>query len=168
MYNTLGEEIPDGIIVLHVHHKTSSCVLPTKTQQEQKLLHAVALKKDRAEAFVQLANYAAQNFDSGVPLDTLLELRCRELFGDQTVPKMEGVRENFKGTIIFPTRKETYLYHLTGREAFIPIIEKAFWRKKSPACALLLLARLAIHKYNPIEIYTHDTTSSCGDPTGLT
>lgn len=153
MYGSPDEEIPQGVIVLHIHKKTSSYSFTKKTPLDWKLVRIFAQKKDHAEAFVRIAEFAAKTHYALPKAKTPLKEEWEHWFGPRKLVPITEQRDNVRGTIIFPTTRVTFLYHLTGRELFIPELERSFWRRKNPAEALAFLARFAVHTYNAREIH---------------
>jgi hypothetical protein len=152
MYASLNEKIPQGVIVLYINKKPSSYYFTKKTPLDRKLAHICAQKKDHGEAFVQIAEFAVKTHHVLPPAEALLEEEWEYWFGSQKLIPLTAQQDNVRGTIILPTSKVTFLYHLTGRELFIPELEKSFWRKKNPAEALAFLARFGAHTYNAMKM----------------
>jgi hypothetical protein len=146
-------EIPQATIVLHINKKPSIYHFDQKTPLDQKILKAFTQKKDRAAAFVLLAEFAAKTYHPSAVAATRLEAEWEDWFGSRKLAPMKGTRDTIRGMIIFPTPIQTFTYEMTGEELFIPELEKSFWRRKNSAEALAFLARFAVHTYDLKEIF---------------
>lgn len=153
MYISNRDEIPQGTIVLSINNKHSVHHFDSKAPLDPKLVQAFTYKKDHAEAFVQLAEFAVKTYHPLPVAATILEAEWEEWFGPRKLAPMTGAWDNVRGTIIFPTKKGTFIYNMTGSELFIPELEKSFWRKRNSAEALAFLARFAVHTYDIEDIF---------------
>jgi hypothetical protein len=148
-----SNEIPQGTIVLTINKKTTYHHFLQKTPLDRKIIHVFTHTKDRAEAFILLAEFAVKTYHPLPVPATHLEAEWGEWFGPRKLAPLTKAQDNVRGTIIFPTSKQTFIYHLNGSEVFIPELEKSFWRKKNSAEALVFLARFAVCTYDLREIF---------------
>ena len=153
MHISNSSGVPQGTIVLFINQKISYHHFDNKTPLNPKLAHALTYKKDRAEAFVLLAEFAAKTYHPSPEMTTPLSREWEDWFGPHKLAPMARERNNVRGTIIFPTHNGTFLYNLTGNELFIPELERSFWRRKNTAAALAFLARFAVHTYSARGIF---------------
>lgn len=156
MHISNSSGVPQGTIVLFINQKISYHHFDKKTPLNPKLAHALTYKKDRAEAFVLLAEFAAKTYHPSPEMIAPLHQEWEHWFGPRKLAPMMRTQDNVRGTIIFPTSEGTFIYNLTGNELFIPELEKSFWRKQNPAEALAFLARFAVCTYNAREIFETD------------
>jgi hypothetical protein len=153
MHVPSNDEIPQGTIVLFINKKTTYHHFDQKAPLDPKIAHAFTYKQDHAEAFILLTEFAAKTYHPLPSPATHLEAEWEEWFGSRKLGPLMKARDNVRGTIIFPTSKQTFIYHLNGSEVFIPELEKSFWRKENSAEALAFLARFAVNTYDLKEIF---------------
>lgn len=146
-------EIPQGTIVLSINQKISHHAFTRETPLDTKLALALTQMKDRAKAFILLAEFASKMYHPPLSASTPKEQEWERRFGPFKLAPITRTHEHVRGTIIFPTSTETFLYELTGNELFIPEIERSFWKKENPAASLAFLAYFTVHMYSTKDIF---------------
>jgi hypothetical protein len=156
MHMSDHNEIPQGTIVLSINKKCSIHHFLKKTPLDPKIVHAFTYKKDHAATFILLAEFAVKTYHPLPVPATHLEAEWECWFGPRKLAPSTGIRDNIRGTIMFPTPKDTFKYEMTGRELFIPELERSFWRGENSAEALAFLVRFAVHTYDLKEVFENN------------
>lgn len=149
---TQSDEIPQGTIVLFVNSQPSHWHFLKETPQTTALAGALESEDEQAEMFVFLAEFAATTYQPTSSPLTDLEHEWLKFFGIQKKPLNQEIGSGIRGTLIFPTRKNTFVYEIIGTERFTPLLTCAFWRKRNTAEALAFLAEFAAQTYPLSEI----------------